>query len=199
MVNNYIVKTCWMNKSRKCGLKEHYEVIKRIFKEKEDIELLGFYKPLNDGWNWAYFLKLRDIDTWRALDKEINEQYFDVNDNVTKILTRVYVMPEDLKNPPIPKRNKLYNYISEEMMVWDGIDIGINDYYSAVYEILGDVYSIRFLGMYMPWSEKYNYTFFHMFDALSHLVDLDARIFRDHGRPENMTSHVIRLYERLDP
>jgi hypothetical protein len=198
-MNNYIIKTCWMNKSRKRGLKEHYELIKKMFKERENVELLGLYRPLNDGWNWAYFLKLNDIDEWRSLDKEINEKYVDVDDNITKILTRVYVMPEDLKDPPIPKRKQFYNYISEEMMVWDGINVGFNDYYSAVYEILEDVDSIRFLGTYMPWSEYYNYTFFHMFDALSNLRDLDARIFRDHGRPENMTSHVIRLYERFEP
>ncbi|MCX6654295.1 MAG: hypothetical protein NTY03_04140 [Candidatus Bathyarchaeota archaeon] len=196
---NFIIKTCWMNKGRNVGLKEYYEVIKKVCKEREGVEFLGLYRPLNDGWNWAYFIKTDNIDKWSELDNEINKLYVDVNDNVTKILTRIYEGSDQLRKPPISKKRDPFNYICEEMMVWSEIDVGLNDYYSTVCEILEEVENIRFLGLYIPWSENYNYTFFHMLDAPSHLVDLENMILRQHGRPENLTVYIIRLYKRFEP
>ncbi len=193
---NFIIKTSWVNKKRTVGLREYYDKVNALCKKNNGLEFLGFYRPLNEGWNWAYFIKSNDIDVWRDFNNEINREYLDTEDNVTKISSSVYQAPDQLRAPPIPKKKVSFNYLFEDKMVWQGISIGINDYYSAMCDALEEIDDMRLLGLYMPWNDVYNYSLFHTFNYFNQLINLMRTVFLEHGRPENMRSQVFGMYER---
>ena len=195
----WLIETLWMNKERNIGLKEYYEVIKKVCKEKEGIEFLGLYKPLNEGWNWAYFLKTDNLDKWRKLDNEINKLYADMNDNVTSTMTRIFEGSDQFKQPPIPKNRDSLNYFVEEVQLWAGVDLGVREYYSEQCELFEGVEGAWLFGLYVPWSEGLNWAFVYMFDSLSRYFDLQIEWLRRYGRPENLISSAMRIYERFEP
>ncbi len=194
----WLIETLWMNKERNTGLKEYYEVIKKVFKGKDGIEFLGLYRPLNEGWNWAYFLKTDNLVKWRELDNEI-AKYVDIYDNITSTMTRIYLGSDQFKQPPTPKKMDSPNYIIEDIQLWAGVDVGLREYYSEACELFEGVEGARLFGLYVPWSEGSNWTFVYMYDSLSRHIDRSIEWSRRYGRPENLISSVVRMFERYEP
>jgi len=195
----WLIETLWMNKERIMGLKEYYKVIKKACEGKDGIEFLGLYRPLNEGWNWAHFLKTDDLDKWRELDKEINKKNVDMNDNVTSTMTRMYEGSDQFKQPPIPNKMDSPNYIVEDTQLWEGVDIGVREYYSEQCKLFEGVEGAWLYGLFVPWSEGSNWTFIYIYDSLSKHIDRSVEWSKRYGRPENLISSVIRLYERFEP
>jgi len=198
-MQHWIIYTCWMNKDRNIGLKEYHELIKKRCKEKDGVEFLGLYRPLNEGWNWAYFLKTDSLDKWRELDNEINEQYTDMNNNVTSTISRIYEGSDQLKQPPTPKKRDDLNYFVEDVQLWAGVDVGLQEYYTAQCELFEGVEDALLFGLYTPLSEGLNWAFLYMFDSLSKYRYLGMEWLKRYGRPDNLISSVIRIYERFKP
>jgi hypothetical protein len=195
---DWLIETLWMNRERDMGLKEYYEVVKKACKGKDGVEFLGLYRPLNEGWNWVYFLKTDSLDKWRELDNEI-AKYVDVYDNVTSTMTRIYLGSDQFKQPPTPKKMGSPNYIVEDIQLWAGVDVGLREYYSEACELFDGVEGAWLFGLYVPWSEGSNWTFVYMYDSLSRHIDRAMEWSRRYGRPENLISSVIRIYERYEP
>jgi len=195
----WLIETLWMNKERIMGLKEYYKVIKKTCEGKDGIEFLGLYRPLNEGWNWAHFLKTDNLDKWRELDKEINKKYVDVNYNVTNTMTRVYEGSDQFEQPPVPKKKDSLNYIVLDVQLWAGVDVGLREYYSEQCGLFEGVEGAWLYGLYVPWSEGLNWAFVYMFDSLSGYNDRANEWLKRYGRPENLVSSAIRMYERYEP
>ena len=198
-MRHWIIETCWMNKGRNIGLKKYYEAIKEACKGKDGVEFLGLYRPLNEGWNWAYFLKTDNLDKWRELDKEINRLYTDINYNVTSTVTRIYEGSDQLKQPPIPKNRDNLNYLFIDFNIFTGIITGLQEYYSEQCELFEGVEDEWFLGLYSPWTDEWNWAFLYMIDSLGRFYDLNHEFYKSHPRPESITLSIQRIYERFEP
>lgn len=193
---SYIIVNLWMQKERYSGLKEYCDLIKEVCNGKPGVELLGIYRPLNENWNWAYIIRIDDLYTWRQIDNEINERYFEIRENITHSMARIY---EARGETPKPENIDAMNYFLEEMEMWEGIDVGLEEWYNMEVKVFDKAEGIWFMGQYAPFNEGYNWTHFMMFDTMKRLRPLQMMCYNAYGRQERVLCSESRLYEKYEP
>lgn len=193
---SYILINFWMQKERYLGLKEYCDLIKEACRGKVGVELFGIFRPLNEKWNWTYIIRTDDLAKWRQIDDEINEKYHKSRENITQTMTRIYTARAET---PKPKNLGVMNYFLEEMEVWEGVDVGLDEWYDMEVKVFDKKEGIWFMGQYGPWNCAYNWTHFMMFDTIHRHRSIDMMCNDAYGRQERTLIRESELYERFEP
>ena len=88
---DYIIQVCFQWKGITEGLKEHYELVKKVCAEKEGVKFMGLYGPLNERWNWVYMYKAESWEKyWEADRKFLSELSGGRPKQATNLIYRMY-------------------------------------------------------------------------------------------------------------
>jgi hypothetical protein len=114
------------------------------------------------------------------------------HENITQNFFRAYQRFE--YNPPPKNLNKM-KFLQIELDIWEGIDIGIKEYYNAHVKMFEKLKTIWFMGQYAPINENYHWAHFYWYDTPKNFSEASEICFRAMGRPTRITMMVIRTYE----
>jgi hypothetical protein len=192
----YVCISLWMQKERYKGLKEYCKLIKEVCKGKPGVEFFGIYKPLNEHWNWAYIIRINDLNLWRQIDNEISEKYREHRENITQSMTRLYSIRSET---PKPEKTDEMKYFLEEMETWEGYDIGLDEWYEMEVRVFDKKEGLWFMGLYTPWTSGYNWTHLMMFDTMDRLLQINKMCNDAYGRQERTILTDAKLFERYEP
>ena len=195
-MTRYLIETCWIQKKRYSGITEYYDLIKEVCHGIDGVELLGLFQPLSEGWNWAYIIETDDLEKWEDVKDEVSRRYFDKRENITQSITRIYTA---LAYNPRPKNLGNLKYLWVELDLWEGINVGIKEYFDAHVQVFEGKEGVWFMGQYVPWNDEYNWVHFYWFKSVTHMIDMSIDSHRATGRPDRITLILTRLYERYDP
>jgi len=186
-----LIEYLWNQKNRYEGIKEYHELVKEVCTN-NGVTLLGLFKPISEPWNWAYFFEADNMGSWQTVIDEIEEKNFHNRGNITQNITRLYT--RQAYNPK-PKNLGPMRFLNVELDVWEGINVGIKEYFDAHVNMYQDVEGIWFMGQYAVWNEPYNWAHFYWYDNhknWKHAMDL---CFGAMGRPDRITTLLGRTYE----
>jgi len=193
---SYILVNLWMHKDRYHGLKKYCDVVKESCSGKPGVEFFGIYKPLNEAWNWAYIIRVDGLSKWRQIDEEVYEKHRESRSNITQTMTRIY---EARAETPKPEATEAMKYFLEEGEMWEGIDVGLEEFYDMEVRVFENKEGIWFMGQYAPYNEGWNWAHLMMFDTMQRFRSLMMMCYDAYGRPDRQLSASSRLFERYEP
>ncbi len=196
---HFIIETNWISKKMNKGINEHYQSVKQACETIYGAEFIGLYKPLNDAWNWTHFMKVDSLEKWREIDREIHRLYPDVDNNIFYSISRTYIWLEGGRQaPPITNIGSM-KYLVVDFNTCKEFDLGIHEYYNQVCEQFENLKGAGLLGLYIPWTENWNWALIKLFDSLGRFLDCTTEFYRTYKRDPGITSSIERVYERHEP
>jgi hypothetical protein len=195
---NFIIETNWMNKEVQKGIDEYYRSLEQACGSIYGAEFIGLYKPLNESWNWASFMKVDMLEKWRIVEKEAHKLYADIDNNVSQSMSRFYWGWDAVKQPPPIRDPGSLKYLVMDLNICKEV-LGIQEYYAQRCEQFTGLDGTGILGLYLPVSENWNYALIKLFDSLSRFVEVGIEYNRAHRPIPEITSNVQRVYERYEP
>jgi hypothetical protein len=196
---SYLIETLWLNRGMMNGLKKHYEIVKNVSDELNDVEFIGLFRPKTEPWNWAIFHRVKDLKAMVKLDQDISEVYGGWNRDITNSITRVYSRLDSPKESITISELEGLDLLVHENYVCEGINLGINEIADVESGICREIEGIVYLGMYAPWSLLVNWSPIFLTDSISKYVKYDAEFSRSYARPASVTLTCVWLYERFTP
>ena len=195
---NIFVETNWINKEMHKGTDKHYRSLEQACKSVDGVEFIGFFKPLNEAWNWTHFMKVDRLEKWRTVDKEVHRLYPELDDNVSSSMSRIYhgvtatrLLPlKDLENMKILVMD-LNNCIELER--------GIQEYYAQNCQQFEAREGAELLGLYQTFSESWNWAIVKLYDSMSRYEDLVTEFLRTFRRIPEIINGMDRIYEKFEP
>ena len=82
-MTDYLILTCWNQKQRYTEIKEYYKIIKEVCGLYDSVKIMGLYKPLHEGWHWAFLYHVDSLETWENVEEEIERRYIDKLDTIS--------------------------------------------------------------------------------------------------------------------
>ena len=188
-MNSYIVQTCWNQFEKYVGISEYYKLIEDLCCDIRGIELYGLFRPLIDDWQWTFFSGVDSLDKWEELIEGLEGQ----NGQITKSSNRIFLL--NSFNPK-PRNIEDLNYLEIELSIWDGINIGVKNYYDSLVRVFNNKEGAWYMGLYQPANEEFNWANFFWYKSLNYLSFMDIESYKVTGRPENMKLGLERLYKK---
>ena len=88
--DQHLFTILFQSKSNDIDLTEKHKVISNLFKEKEDVDLLGLYTPKNEVLDWAYFFIANSWEAAAELESEILKILNHPSGSIVTSITRMY-------------------------------------------------------------------------------------------------------------
>jgi hypothetical protein len=195
-LSGVLYEICWNQKNRYSGIREYYDIIKQVCADTNGVELLGLFKPLNEPWNWAYFIKVNNPETKHIVSDEIDRRYRAKRDNITQSFYRFY---SPTYYNPKPENAGDLKYLQVELEKWEGINVGIREYHDAHVIAFERQEGAWYQGVYPAWTDHYNWAYFYWFRDLKRMSELSEIVWRATGQPARASLINIRNYERYEP
>jgi hypothetical protein len=194
-----IFETCWNQKNRYSGIKEYYDIVKDVCTEVDSVELIGLFRPRTEPWNWAYFIAVNPPDTmgtWQKVSDEIDRRNYALRDSISQSFMRWY--SENYFNPR-PENLEQLKFLQIELDVWEGINVGVKEYFDAHVKVFEGQEGVWYQGQYRVWNEPYNWANFYWYRDWSRMLAMSDASWRVTGQPDRIPILIIRNYERYDP
>jgi hypothetical protein len=195
-MSHVIFETCWNQKSRFSGVKEYYNIVKDVCSEFDNVELFGLFRPRTEPWNWAYFIGVDLGDTWQQVSDEVDRRYHTKQDNITQSINRWYSY--NYVNPK-PNNFDQLKYFQIELDVWEGINVGVKEYFDVHTKIFEGQEGVWYQGQYHVWNDPFNWAQFYWFRDRVRMRALSDACWRATGQLTRTPIIVIRHYERFEP
>ncbi len=193
---NVIIETLWDQDQK--GIDEHLQSLNRACNSVDGVELIGLYRPLNEPWNWAHFIKVGRLEKWGVVDCEVRRLYTDFNRCVSSSMSRFYWGIDTGRQPPPIRDPRSLRYLVMDLSMCY-ISQGILEYYAQRCEQFAGLEGAGLLGLYQPLSESWNGALIKLFDSLGRYMDAGIEYNKTYRRIEEITSGVERVYERYEP
>ncbi len=194
---NILIETNWLYKEMHKGTDKHYRALEQACKSVDGVELIGFYKPLNEAWNWTHFIRVDRLTTWRAVDKEVHRLYPELDDNLSCSMSRMYWgsdteirMIKDLENMKVLVMDNNY---------CENIDRGIQEYYAQKCKQFEALEGAGLLGLYILFSESISWTIVKLYDSMSRYEDLEMEFYKTFRHIPEIVGGPDRIYEKFEP
>jgi hypothetical protein len=185
----------WNQKNRYSGIKEYYDIIKDVCSETSGVELFGLFKPLNEPWNWAYFLRVDTPEAMHNIGEEIDRRYETKRDNISQSFYRFFTPYYDC-----PKSEKLdqLKYLQIEFELWEGINVGIKEYHNSHVMAFEGQEGAWYQGVYRPWTDHYNWAYFYWFRDIKCMSTMSDTVWRASGQPERQPSLMLEIMRDMN-
>lgn len=190
-----LVEYLWSQRNRYEGIKEYHELFREVCKAHKATPL-GLFKPLNEPWQWAHLIEVDTMETWQNIIDEIDGRYLHERENIVQNNLRIYSRRE--YNPKPKNLNKM-RFLTVELDVWEGLDVGIKEYFDAHVDMFKALNGIWFMGQYTVWNDPFNWAHFYWYDTQKNWREAEEICFRAMGRPERIRSLIARTYELYTP
>jgi len=191
-----LVEYLWNQKKRYEGFNDIYENFRDVCKDDGESKTLGLCKPHSEAWNWAIFIETNSMESWHNLLDQFDSKLGKKCESITQNFFRVYQRFE--YNPP-PKTIHKMRFLNLELDVWEGIDVGIKEYFNAHVKMFDGLENIWFMGQYVPVNENYNWAHFYWYDTQRNFSEASEICYRAMGRPNRIKILVARTYELYSP
>jgi hypothetical protein len=155
------------------------------------MDYLGLFSPLNEPWQWAYFIEVEGLESWEAISDEIFSRNGDRVDDITQSTTRFYGRTN---YNPKPRGQHPLRLMNVELDVWEGVNVGVNEYYDIHDKIFDGKDDVWYMGQYSPANENYHWAYFYWFDSWELLNEMSIASFRTTGHPEMLKTICTRNY-----
>jgi hypothetical protein len=192
MIMVVLIEYLWDQKNRYEGVKEYCELVESVCTNRGGVNLLGLFKPLNESWNWAQFFEADDMDCWQNVIDEVEKRYHDNRENIIRDKFRFY---SQRNYNPKHKNLGPMRFLNIELDVWEGINIGIKEYFDAHVKIFEEIDGVWIMGQYSIWNEHFNWAHLYWYDTHQHWDHACDVCWRSMGRPERVKELVGRTYE----
>lgn len=198
-MSSVLFETCWNQKNRYTGIKEYYDIVKEVCKETSNVELIGLFRPRNELWNWAYFIEVQPpntMGTWQNISDEIERRYHAKRNDVSQSIMRWY--SNNFYNNKPENLGEL-KYLQIELDVWEGIDIGVREYFDAHVKVFDGQEGVWYQGAYRVWNDPFNWANFYWFRDWGRALAMSNASWRATGQPYILPIINVRSYERYNP
>ena len=92
------------------------------------------------------------------------------------------------------------DYIVQVFFQWKGITEGLKVHYDAVKKVCGDEEGVKFLGLFGPYNDRWNWAYMFKAESWEKFREADMKIVKlVGGRPKQITNLVYKLYEKYEP
>ncbi len=190
-----LVEYLWSQRNRYEGIKEYHELFREVCKAHK-ATLHGLLKPLNEPWQWAHLIEADTMETWQNIIDVIDGRCLHERENIVQNNLRIYSRRE--YNPKPKNLNKM-RFLNVELDVWEGLDVGIREYFDAHVDMFKGLNGIWFMGQYAVWNDPFNWAHFYWYDTQKNWREASELCFRAMGRPERIRTFLGRTYELYTP
>lgn len=92
------------------------------------------------------------------------------------------------------------DYIFQICFQWKGVTEGLKKHYDAVKKVCEEKEGVKFLGLYGPYNERWNWVYMFKADSWEKFREADRAWAAEYGgRPENAYNMIYRMYEKFEP
>jgi len=196
---NIFVETNWINKEMHKGTDKHYRSLEQACKSVDGVEFIGFFKPLNEAWNWTHFMKVDSLEKWRTVDKEVHRLYPELDDNLSCSMSRLYRGSDTaIRLPPIKDLENMKILVMDFNTCIE-LHRGIQEYYAQKCKQFEACEGAGLLGLYATSSESWNWAIVKLYDSMSRYEDLETEFWRTFRRIPEIIGGTDRIYEKFEP
>ncbi len=189
-----VVETVWDESQE--GINNHHMWLEKACDSIYGAELIGLYRPLNEPWNWAHFMKVESLEIWRDVDEELHRLLPNIDDNVFYSMSRTYAGWD--RGKPAKDLGCL-RYLVLDLCRCKDVTLGIQEYYNQNCDYFEDLEGSHLFGLYVPWTENWNWVVVKMFDSLRRYKLSVLDFVRRYKRIPEIMNTVEKVYERYEP
>ncbi len=171
-------------------------MVEEVCSRMKGADFLGLFNPLNESWQWAFFVEVEGLEDWETISDEISTRSVERVDDFTAHITRFY---SRIDHNPKPRNQRPLRLINVELDVWDGINVGIKEYHDAHVRTFEGQKDVWYMGQYSPANEDYTWAHFYWFDSWKRANEMSIASFRSISRPERLRILCTRNYRRYEP
>jgi hypothetical protein len=141
---------------------------------------------LIENWPLTFFVVTEGLAIWETGLEKIMSILPDNIERENRIYVELFAPKKDALKPQ--------KYIEIELFIWDGLYLGLDNYYKSLKNVF-EYEGACFMGGYGPANEPYNIAHFLGYDSMERISLVDDLMYSTVKRSNRMKIIIERLYK----